>query len=355
MPCQSETYTYTGLPPFFDNLVAEGWLEGAQARILGKRQVSRFEHLLAFGQDCAGAVSVIDPSPSTYSGILLDKSDPKEIALLANRASLSGIQPKLTVQKQDNRYVPTKVGETSTYIAKFPSNHHNDLVINEFLSTLAYQALLPEDNVVEMHIGEIHGFSEQALIIKRFDRSQHKRIHFEEFNQLLSYASFAKYDGDYQNMSQYIYRTQGCIPVEVYRLYQRIIAGLLLGNTDMHFKNFAMFHTQDGLRLTPSYDIVCAALYQYKTVALAIHNTANVQWGSLKANHLVRLGKDFKLSRNAILMACEELGKNKNAAKEKIFDAKWGTAAFKDQLITHLEKRWNGTFASIGQALSKKQ
>ena len=355
MPCKAETYTYTALPAFFDNLVAEGWLEEAQTRVLGKRQVSRFEHLLAFGQDCAGAISVIDPSPSTYSELLIDKSDPREIALLTNRASLSGVQPKLTVQKKDDKYFPTKVGETSTYIAKFPSNHHNDLVINEYLSTLAYKALLPEDTVVEMHIGEIHGFSEQALIIKRFDRTLSERIHFEEFNQLLGYSSFAKYDGDYQDMSQYMYQTEGCLPVEVYRLYQRIIAGLLLGNTDMHFKNFAMFHTKEGLRLTPSYDIVCAALYQYKTVALAIHNTANLQWGSLKANHLVRLGEDFKLSRNAILMACEEIGKNKEAAKEKILNAKWGSITFKDQLITHLEKRWNGTFASIGQALSKKQ
>ncbi len=72
MPCSETPYVYTALPPFFDNLVAEGWLEEAQARILGKRQVSRFEHLLAFGQDCAGAVSVVDPSPSAFSERMKD-------------------------------------------------------------------------------------------------------------------------------------------------------------------------------------------------------------------------------------------------------------------------------------------
>ncbi len=51
-------------------------------------------------------------------------------------------------------------------------------------------------------------------------------------------------------MADFIRATPGCLPVEIYRLYLRILAGLLLGNTDMHFKNFAMFHTPEGLRLT---------------------------------------------------------------------------------------------------------
>jgi serine/threonine-protein kinase HipA len=55
------------LHPFFDNLVVEGWLETAQMRLLGKHQVNRFELLLAFGQDLAGAVSVIDQEPAHLS------------------------------------------------------------------------------------------------------------------------------------------------------------------------------------------------------------------------------------------------------------------------------------------------
>ena len=64
-----------GLHPFFDNLVAEGWLENAQTALLGKRGVSRFEMLLAFGYDCAGAVSVIDPEPIILSESLLNIKD----------------------------------------------------------------------------------------------------------------------------------------------------------------------------------------------------------------------------------------------------------------------------------------
>src|SRR5258707_659431 len=97
LPLRPEPFiTQSGLHPFFDNLVAEGWLEAEQPRLLGKRQASRFELLLAFGQDCAGAVSVIDPEYSPLRQDLMDLSNPKERALFTSRASLSGIQPKIT-------------------------------------------------------------------------------------------------------------------------------------------------------------------------------------------------------------------------------------------------------------------
>ncbi len=110
-----------GLHPFFDNLVAEGWLEGAQTRLLNKRAARRFELLLAFGQDCAGAVSVIDPEPSAISQALMDMDDPKQVAILRGRASLSGIQPKLAAVERNGKLRPACVGELSTHIVKFRS------------------------------------------------------------------------------------------------------------------------------------------------------------------------------------------------------------------------------------------
>ena len=55
------------LHPFFDNLIAEGWLETAQTRLLGKKQASK---LLAFGIDSIGAVSVQDPEPSQIKTLI---------------------------------------------------------------------------------------------------------------------------------------------------------------------------------------------------------------------------------------------------------------------------------------------
>lgn len=355
LPLQPQTHISTvPLHPFFDNLVAEGWLEQAQTRLLEKRTVSRFELLLAFGFDCAGAVSILDPDPERLSNEWIDKDDTKEMAVFTSRASLSGIQPKLAVIERAGKYFPAKVGELSTHIAKFPSSTHPDILFNEYLTTCAFQALLPDDKIVDLFIGKVHGQSEEALIIKRFDRSPAGRIHFEEFNGLLGNSSRNKYEGSHQQMSEFIMSTPGCLPAENYRLYARILAGLLLGNTDMHFKNFAMFHTPEGLRLTPAYDEVAAQLYGYKTVALKMAKIENARITELQPKHLVRLGREFSLSPAAIEMLANQLKKNLDAAKHAISQAEPGTDKLKNQLIDNMEKRWNGTFALIGQALSTK-
>ena len=355
LPLEREPFiSQSGLLPFFDNLVAEGWLEEAQTRLLAKRRASRFELLLAFGQDCAGAVSIIDPDPQERGTV--QPTDPMEIAVMAGRASLSGIQPKLALIEQDGKFRPARTRELSTHIAKFPSPRHEDLTANEYLTTMALKALLPNDDIVDLHMGRIDGFSDQALIIKRFDRmSDGQRIHFEEFNQLLDHPSEAKYSGSHKSMADFIRETPGCLPAEIYRLYLRILAGLLLGNTDMHLKNFAMFHTDAGLRLAPAYDAVSAALYGYKTLALSIGGTGNIPIGDLKAQTLIRLGHEFGFTEPAIIMAHGQLEKRRPAASEALAKSKIGSTVLKNQIITHMEKRWNGTFASIGKALSKKR
>ena len=357
LPKREQPYiSESGLPSFFDNLVSEGWLEEAQSRFLGKRKATRFELLLAFGSDCAGAVSIIDPEPKAFTEALADLSDPKELAVMTSRASLSGVQPKLAIVERDGKYLPAKVGELSTHIAKFPSRNHDDLVINEYLTMQAFKALLPKETIVDLHLGTIEGASEEVLIIKRFDRGpDDERFHFEEFNQLLGFPSDAKYEGAHKDMADLMAKTDGCIPVEIYRLYQRILAGILLGNTDMHLKNFAMLHTDAGLRLTPSYDQVAAALYSYQTMALAIGAARDLRIGDLKPRSLIKMGEEFQLSKEAINMARDELVANIDAAKEAVYTADTGSNALKDKLINFVEKRWNGTFALIGKSLSKKQ
>src|SRR3990167_3101580 len=57
LPLQSKPFaSESGLHPFFDNLVAEGWLKNAQARALGVGPQERLSLLLGFGADLAGAV-----------------------------------------------------------------------------------------------------------------------------------------------------------------------------------------------------------------------------------------------------------------------------------------------------------
>lgn len=347
-----------GLHPFFDNLVAEGWLRNVQARAIKADSSNRFALLLAFGHDCAGAVSVIDPAPLAEPAI--DAGDPMAVAALTSRASLSGVQPKLLAVKDGRGYRPARRDETSTFIAKLPSGALRDIVENEYLTTIACRTLLPDDEIVSPVIATLEGIKERALLVQRFDRlrSGAKR-HFEEFNQLLGKRSGDdKYEASYEDMAAFILKTPGCTPVDAWRLYQRILVCFLTGNTDAHLKNFAMFHTPDGLRLTPAYDLVASALYpEYRQLALAVGNAANLTLEALKPKHLVALSKAYGLDAAVLTEAVQNLDHRRKAAEKDVTDAakRIGEESLGHNLLDLMERRWNGSFNSIGQLLSQKR
>lgn len=354
-PQEKPHYSEAGLHPFFDNLVAEGWLRNAQARALGVNRENRFALLLSFGRDCAGAVSVVDPEP--VKDLKVDATDPERIAALASRASLSGIQPKLLVVEAGRSFRPASAGEISTHLAKLPSGQLPNIIEIEWLSTEAARVLLPGEPIVELEIASLGNVADKALVIRRFDRtSSGRKLHFEEFNQLLGHLSDDKYDASYEDMAQFIRATPACIPAEAERVFRRVLACLLIGNTDAHLKNFAMMHTPDGLRLAPAYDLLASAFYEdYQTVALALGGARDLKIGGVRPKHIIAFGEACGLRPAALLSIIEDLGKRLGAAKEAVTESDVGSEHLRDELIDNMEKRWNGTFASIGSFLSKKR
>jgi serine/threonine-protein kinase HipA len=358
LPLQTAPHIYEqGLHPFFDNLVAEGWLRNAQARAMKIATDNRFALLLAFGHDCAGAVKVIDPAPGGEP--LIDLGDPTAAAALTSRSSLSGVQPKLLAVQDGKHFRPARRDETSMFIAKLPGAIR-DIVESEYLTTIANRALLPGDEIVDAAIGKVEGIEGRALLVRRFDRLRSgTKIHFEEFNQLLGRRSGDdKYEASYEDMGAFIRTTPGCTVVDAWRLYRRILVCFLTGNTDAHLKNFAMFHTPDGLRLTPAYDLAAAALYpEYRTLALAMGRAANLSIEKLKPKHLVALGKAYGLDRAVLIDTFQNLDHRRKAAEKRVSEAAKtiGEEPLGKRLLELMEHRWNGSFALTGQFLSKKQ
>lgn len=201
---------------------------------------------------------------------------------------------------------------------------------------------------------------QRALLVPRFDRlrSGTKR-HFEEFNQLLGKRSGDdKYEAPYDDMAAFILKTPACTPADAWRLYRRVLVCFLTGNTDAHLKNFAMFHTPDGLRLTPAYDLVAAALYpEYRQLALAIGAAANLVLETLRPKHLVALSKSYGLDAALLTETVKALDANRKGAEKVVTEAakRVGDEALGKNLLEMMERRWNGSFNSIGQFLSKKQ
>ena len=356
LPLRAEPHlSEYGLHPFFDNLCAEGWLKNAQARALGLRRDDRFSLLLAFGADLAGVVSVIDPDPA--GDIKIDHGDPENIAALSARASLSGVQPKLGAIKEGRVFRPVGRGERATHMAKLPSPTLPDILGLEYITTRACAALLKEDAVAEMSLAPLRGVAERTLFVKRFDRTEDgKRIHFEEFNQLLGKRSEDKYEACYEHMADFIIQNGDiCLRAECDTLFRRVMACILTGNTDAHLKNFAMEHTESGLRLAPCYDLVAAACYpQYQTLALGIAGAQNMPIGRIGPKNIARLGNLFGLPDKAVILAVSDFASRLDRAHSAVDAPKDVGRDIKDKLHQQMEKRWNRTFGLIGTYLSKK-
>jgi serine/threonine-protein kinase HipA len=347
--------TRAGLHTYFDNLVAEGWLANAQARALAIRGNDRFGRLLAFGEDCIGAVSVRDPRPSIEPK--LDAGTPEEIAALASRASISGVQPKMLAMRDGRGYRPACAHESSTHIAKLPSGRLPGIVELEYLTTLAATRLLEDDRIVELEIADVAGISRPSLLVRRFDRFGGGKIPFEEFNQLLDRPSEAKYEGSYGEMAAFLSANPRADQRDVDRLFRRILACILVGNNDAHMKNFGLLFQGGRMRLAPVYDFVAGVLYSDfdPQLALRIGEGPNPRsFGGMGPGHVEALAKSFGLGRGALMDAVRDLGGRVDAAAAAVLETPHGKPTQKKKLAQYLRKRWNGTFSSIGSSIGKK-
>lgn len=351
LPITEKEHIYeNGLHPFFDNLVAEGWLAETQAQALGIKTNNRFKLLMAFGHDLVGAISVIDPDPQ-YK-IKIDQDSFLKKVIIKSKASMSGVQPKIFVKEKRGKFYPVELNEVSTHIAKLPGSYPL-LIENEYLCSLAAKTLLNPDTVVDLKIGQVECIGE-ALLVKRFDRDKNgNKIHFEEFAQLLNVKANHKYDANYSDMANFINASSFCSKIDLEKLFRRILVCILLGNTDAHLKNFAMFHSTKNLPmvLTPVYDMVFVSYYKdlSSNLALDLGKNINSALGAIKAKHLKILCKDFGLSPKVLELAVNNFEARLEKLYELIDSQKQIDIKLRANLIGQVKKRWNGTFKDIGK------
>lgn len=201
------------------------------------------------------------------------------------------------------------------------------------------------------------------MIVRRFDRGpNNERFHFEEFNSLLNKAIDDKYNASYDEIGLFILNSSMCQNSHqtCLRVYKRILTYILIGNTDAHLKNFAMFHAAGSLVPTPMYDILCSSFYsKFTQLALKINNQV-YQVSDLKPKHLVNLGRQgFGLGDNEITSAVKSLESKLESTVDFLErfqnDFISREAKTKRALIDIISKRWNGSFKGIFTYLDKRK
>jgi serine/threonine-protein kinase HipA len=165
--------------------------------------------------------------------------------LLAPGSSLGGARPKATVQAVDG----------SLWIAKFPSKHdeYNSGAWEKVVHDLAGLCSL---NVPESKL-ETFSKTGATFLVKRFDRSGERRIHFASAMTLLGKTDGASAaDGTgYLDLAAHI-RANGAEPKrDLPELWKRIVFNMAVSNTDDHLRNHGFILTPAGWRLSPLFDV----------------------------------------------------------------------------------------------------
>lgn len=170
--------------------------------------------------------------------------------------SLPGVQKKLSLHlegKTSSRL--TIIGYPSNYILKPQSEEY------PFLPELEYLAMKMGEasslRLVPYALIKIE--DEFAYISKRIDRVGENKLAMEDFAQLDGRLSSDKYKGSYERVSKIIDRYSSRVGYDLSELYLRLVFSFIIGNSDMHLKNFSLIEEEFGSNLyslSMAYDLL---------------------------------------------------------------------------------------------------
>lgn len=230
----------------------------------------------------------------------------REAAARAPRMSIQGVQPKLSARLSIKKTRFEIVTCGGRYILK-PQNP-------QF-------ALLPENESLSMHMAEaagidtpLHGLiyakdGSLTYFVKRFDRiGRSQKLAVEDFAQLMGLGRDTKYDGSMEKVAAVIERFCTFPAIDKIRLFHLALVNFLLGNEDMHLKNFSLITRKERVELAPAYDIVNTTIVLAKPqeeIALPIKGKKRKLTRSLLVDYFGR--ERLGLSPAAVSMVLDKL------------------------------------------------
>lgn len=182
------------------------------------------------------------------------KEQLEQAAAHASKLSIAGVQPKLSVKLNVSKQTFEIVDEWGTFILKPPHVIFPELVENEDISMRLAETVQIE---VPLH-GMIYA-KDQSLtyFIRRFDRPKRgHRAAVEDFAQLSGASRDTKYDSSMEKVAAIIEKFCTFPLLEKQKLFRLTLFSYLIGNEDMHLKNFSVIRRDGKIELSPAYDLL---------------------------------------------------------------------------------------------------
>ncbi|HWP81401.1 MAG TPA: HipA domain-containing protein [Bacteroidota bacterium] len=177
----------------------------------------------------------------------------QEAVLRAAKMSIQGVQPKLSARLTVEREMFELVDTGGEYILKpqtdFPEVPQNEDLTMHLADLFGIE--VPLHGLVYSKDGSLTYF------IKRFDRvARGGKLPLEDFAQLTGRRRETKYDSSMEQVAEVLEQFCTFPLVEKRKLFRLTLFNFLVGNEDMHLKNFSLIKKNDKVELSPAYDLL---------------------------------------------------------------------------------------------------
>ncbi|HYQ72667.1 MAG TPA: type II toxin-antitoxin system HipA family toxin [Gammaproteobacteria bacterium] len=329
MPLSDRIWSGEAATSYFDGLLPDD--RTVREKIAAREHAESagiFDLLAVIGRDCVGALRFVqegadpgDPAQMQYRPVSDDEIAARLAALGTNplglyareddfRISIAGVQEKTAFLWIDDQW-RLPLGPTPTSHIFKPAMREgpngadfSDTPWNEWLCLALCRALGLETASTEVRMFD----GKPVIVVERFDRIWQEgvlyRLPQEDLCQALGVPPMRKYqsDGGPGIVDVMSFLNGAIAPYEDRLTFMKAqIVFWLLAAIDGHAKNFSIFLTPGGYRLTPLYDVMSATPYpefpvQKVKLAMAIGDKGYYRLSQIQLRHFYQTGKKAGLS-----------------------------------------------------------
>ncbi|MGJ8619985.1 MAG: type II toxin-antitoxin system HipA family toxin [Methylophilaceae bacterium] len=336
LPLSEAVHSGLAVESYFENLLPESTIRDVLK--LMHQVTTTFGLLSVIGGDTASDLTILPegetPQPSQSKPITWqDVADEfaQEQGVIQEireedgvRISLAGAQRKLSICIDANGDPQLPLGNSpSTYILKPDIKGIEGVwasAINEtFVMTLA--------DAVSLGVAKVsYQSTAKACMIKRYDRIEDtngsiKRLHQLDLCQLDGKPSTIKYESDGGPTllrCRELLNENGVIAADMKRFIQWIFFNLYVGNNDSHAKNISIyFPPNEGVRITPFYDLISTSLYPGLSRKFAFKIGDENIPSKITKDHIITMSKSLGFKPKYVQKTAEEISNLLLATLEK--------------------------------------
>lgn len=193
--------------------------------------------------------------------LIHDRSEAIALESTSKGMTVPGVQKKLSLHLDLDNHTPrlTLVNYPAGYILKPQVDEFKCLPEAEHL----VMCMADATGITTVPHALIGSRDNPAYITKRIDRmigkSETKMLAMEDFCQLDLRVTADKYKGSYERCAKVIRKYSSNVGLDLAELFMHIVFSFMVGNSDMHLKNFSLIETEEASNtyvLSPAYDLL---------------------------------------------------------------------------------------------------